>query len=76
MAKKYGIKHFYDITDRSDFRANPDYKGVCHLAMAQEGHCIPGTPLNATAARQLLPRVARLAKYNAFSSCLTEPCHL
>ena len=42
MAKKYNIKHFYDITDRSDFRANPDYKGVCHVAMAQEGHCLPG----------------------------------
>jgi 3-isopropylmalate/(R)-2-methylmalate dehydratase large subunit len=42
MSKKYGIKHFYDITDRSDFRANPDYKGVCHIAMAQEGHCLPG----------------------------------
>lgn len=42
MAAKYGIKYFYDITDRSDFRANPDYKGVCHIAMAQEGHCKPG----------------------------------
>ena len=43
MARKYKIKHFYDIVDRSDFRANPDYKGVCHIAMAQEGHCLPGT---------------------------------
>ncbi|DBA99079.1 TPA: 3-isopropylmalate dehydratase large subunit, chloroplastic [Trebouxia sp. C0004] len=42
MVAKYGIKYFYDITDRSDFRANPDYKGVCHIAMAQEGHCLPG----------------------------------
>lgn len=42
MAKQYGIKHFYDITNRSDFRANPDYKGVCHVALAQEGHCKPG----------------------------------
>ncbi len=42
MSKKYGIKYFYDITDKSDFRANPDYKGVCHIAMAQEGHCLPG----------------------------------
>ena len=42
MAARYGIKYFYDITDRSDFRANPDYKGVCHIAMAQEGHCKPG----------------------------------
>ena len=28
--------------DRGDFRANPDYKGVCHVALAQEGHCKPG----------------------------------
>ncbi len=42
VVKKYGIKYFYDITDRSDFRANPDYKGVCHVALAQEGHCKPG----------------------------------
>ena len=42
VVKKYGIKYFYDITDRSDFRANPDYKGVCHIALAQEGHCKPG----------------------------------
>jgi len=42
VVAKYGIKYFYDITDRSDFRANPDYKGVCHVALAQEGHCKPG----------------------------------
>ena len=42
VAKQYNIKYFYDITDRSDFRANPDYKGVCHVALAQEGHCKPG----------------------------------
>lgn len=35
MASKYNIKYFYDITDRSNFRANPDYKGVCHVALAQ-----------------------------------------
>ena len=34
-ATRYNIKHFYDITDRSDFQANPDYKGVCHVALAQ-----------------------------------------
>jgi 3-isopropylmalate/(R)-2-methylmalate dehydratase large subunit len=45
MVKQYGIKYFYDITDRSDFRANPDYKGVCHIALAQEGHCKPGARL-------------------------------
>jgi 3-isopropylmalate/(R)-2-methylmalate dehydratase large subunit len=47
-AKKYNIKHFYDITDRSDFRVNPDYKGVCHIALAQEGHAIPGEVLFGT----------------------------
>jgi len=47
MVKQYGIKYFYDITDRSDFRANPDYKGVCHIALAQEGHCKPGARLGA-----------------------------
>ena len=25
FAKEQGIKYFYDITDRSDFKANPDY---------------------------------------------------
>ena len=48
MAHRYGIKHFYDITDRSDFKANPDYKGVCHVALAQEGHCKPGEVLFGT----------------------------
>lgn len=37
MADKYKIKYFYDIKDRSDFKANPDYKGVCHIALAQVG---------------------------------------
>ncbi|KAA8543425.1 hypothetical protein F0562_021080 [Nyssa sinensis] len=36
------IKYFYDIKDINNFRANPDYKGVCHVALAQEGHCRPG----------------------------------
>lgn len=35
MADKYNIKYFYDIKDRGDFKANPDYKGVCHVALAQ-----------------------------------------
>ncbi|XP_027935504.1 3-isopropylmalate dehydratase large subunit, chloroplastic-like isoform X2 [Vigna unguiculata] len=42
------IKYFYDIQDRSNFRANPDYKGVCHVALAQEGHCRPGEVLFGT----------------------------
>ena len=49
MVAKYGIKYFYDITDRADFRANPEYKGVCHIAMAQEGHCLPGKPFASAA---------------------------
>jgi 3-isopropylmalate/(R)-2-methylmalate dehydratase large subunit len=48
MADKYNIKYFYDIKDRGDFRANPDYKGVCHVALAQEGHCKPGEVLFGT----------------------------
>ncbi|KAI3798096.1 hypothetical protein L1987_33365 [Smallanthus sonchifolius] len=42
FANEQTIKYFYDITDRSNFKANPDYKGVCHIALAQEGHCRPG----------------------------------
>ncbi|KAF9609860.1 hypothetical protein IFM89_018845, partial [Coptis chinensis] len=42
------IKYFYDIKDLGDFRANPDYKGVCHVALAQEGHCRPGEVLLGT----------------------------
>ncbi|XP_010550856.1 PREDICTED: 3-isopropylmalate dehydratase large subunit, chloroplastic isoform X1 [Tarenaya hassleriana] len=42
------IKYFYDITDRGNFRANPDYKGVCHVALPQEGHCRPGEVLLGT----------------------------
>lgn len=41
-AKKYDIKYFYDITDRADFKANPDYRGVCHIALAEEAHTMPG----------------------------------
>ncbi|XP_062166983.1 3-isopropylmalate dehydratase large subunit, chloroplastic-like isoform X2 [Alnus glutinosa] len=29
-------------------KANPDYKGVCHIALAQEGHCRPGEVLLGT----------------------------
>ena len=29
---------YYFVT----LQANPDYKGVCHVALAQEGHCRPG----------------------------------
>jgi 3-isopropylmalate/(R)-2-methylmalate dehydratase large subunit len=48
FAKEQDIKYFYDITDRSNFKANPDYKGVCHIALAQEGHTRPGEVLFGT----------------------------
>ncbi|MFB2834971.1 3-isopropylmalate dehydratase large subunit [Floridanema evergladense] len=48
FAKEQEIKYFYDITDRSNFKANPDYKGVCHVALAQEGHTRPGEVLFGT----------------------------
>ncbi|XP_039005800.1 3-isopropylmalate dehydratase large subunit, chloroplastic-like [Hibiscus syriacus] len=35
------IKYFYDVKDLGNFKANLDYKGVCHVALAQEGHCRP-----------------------------------
>lgn len=34
------FRYFYDITDRSNFKANPDYKGVCHVALAQVGQLV------------------------------------
>jgi len=48
FCKEQDIKYFYDITDRSNFKANPDYKGVCHVALAQEGHTRPGEVLFGT----------------------------
>jgi 3-isopropylmalate/(R)-2-methylmalate dehydratase large subunit len=48
FAHEQGIKYFYDIVDRSNFKANPDYKGVCHVALAQEGHTRPGEVLFGT----------------------------
>lgn len=48
FAREQGIKYFYDIFDLTDFRANPDYKGVCHIALAQEGHARPGEILFGT----------------------------
>lgn len=42
MCGHQSIKYFYDITDRGNFKVNPDYKGVCHVALAQEGHTRPG----------------------------------
>ena len=86
MVAKYGIKYFYDITDRADFRANPDYKGVCHIAMAQEGHCLPGK-LCASAATFCLQLSWQLCSYQAawqhhccllHVSCASGPhhCHI
>lgn len=48
FAQEQSIKYFYDISDRADFKANPDYKGVCHIALAQEGHTRPGEVLFGT----------------------------
>ncbi|KAA8492425.1 3-isopropylmalate dehydratase large subunit, chloroplastic [Porphyridium purpureum] len=48
FAREQNIKYFYDIVDRSDFKVNPDYKGVCHIALAQEGHTRPGEILFGT----------------------------
>ncbi|MGB3513369.1 MAG: 3-isopropylmalate dehydratase large subunit [Microcoleaceae cyanobacterium] len=48
FAQEQKIKYFYDIIDRSNFKANPDYKGVCHVALAQEGHTRPGEVLFGT----------------------------
>ncbi|MEC4895670.1 MAG: 3-isopropylmalate dehydratase large subunit [Oscillatoria sp. PMC 1051.18] len=48
FAQEQGIKYFYDIRDRANFKANPDYKGVCHIALAQEGHTRPGEVLFGT----------------------------
>ncbi len=48
FANEQQLKYFYDITDRSNFKVNPDYKGVCHIALAQEGHTRPGEVLFGT----------------------------
>ncbi|KAF3449999.1 hypothetical protein FNV43_RR06078 [Rhamnella rubrinervis] len=48
FSTEQNIKYFYDIKDLSNFKANPDYKGVCHVALAQEGHCRPGEVLLGT----------------------------
>ncbi len=48
FAREQNIKYFYDITDLANFKANPDYKGVCHIALAQEGHTRPGEILLGT----------------------------
>ncbi|CAN4091037.1 unnamed protein product [Withania somnifera] len=48
FCNEQNIKYFYDIKDLGNFQANPDYKGVCHIALAQEGHCRPGEVLVGT----------------------------
>ena len=41
FANEYGIENYYDVgTDR--------YKGVCHIALAEEGYNVPGTVLFGT----------------------------
>ncbi len=41
FAIEQGIKYFYDV-------GSPDYKGVCHVALAEEGHTRPGEVLFGT----------------------------
>ena len=41
FAAAQDIPHFYDV-------GTPRYKGVCHIALAQEGHCRPGEVLFGT----------------------------
>lgn len=41
FAKSEGLKHFHDILPES-------YKGVCHVALAEEGYNVPGTVLFGT----------------------------
>ncbi|XP_004247789.1 3-isopropylmalate dehydratase large subunit, chloroplastic [Solanum lycopersicum] len=48
FCNEQNIKYYYDIKDLGNFQANPDYKGVCHIALAQEGHCRPGEVLVGT----------------------------
>jgi 3-isopropylmalate/(R)-2-methylmalate dehydratase large subunit len=41
FVREQGLPHYYDVgTER--------YKGVCHIALAQEGHCRPGEVLFGT----------------------------
>ena len=41
FAIEQGIKHFYDV-------GSPEYKGVCHVALSEEGHTRPGEVLFGT----------------------------
>jgi 3-isopropylmalate/(R)-2-methylmalate dehydratase large subunit len=41
FAKEQNIKYYYDV-------GTPDYKGVCHIALPEEGHTRPGEVLLGT----------------------------
>jgi 3-isopropylmalate/(R)-2-methylmalate dehydratase large subunit len=41
FAREQGLPHYYDVGSK-------DYKGVCHIALAQEGHTRPGEVLFGT----------------------------
>lgn len=47
-------------------QANPDYKGVCHVALAQEGHCRPGE----VNIKYLCPRFGNLVVYGVASQLI------
>jgi len=51
FAKEQGVKYFYDTGEGFDGTwgtISSDYKGVCHIALAQEGHNRPGEVLFGT----------------------------
>ncbi|GAV76588.1 LOW QUALITY PROTEIN: Aconitase domain-containing protein, partial [Cephalotus follicularis] len=47
FCQEQNIKYFYDIKDLSNFLFY-NFVGVCHVALAQEGHCRPGEVLLGT----------------------------
>lgn len=44
-------------------QVNPDYKGVCHVALAQEGHCRPGEVYIVSESAPLVKKLFKFANY-------------